>query len=861
MPIDIEALKSKCSDDPDGGISLESLASPTAPPIQCRIGLEKTTGRVKWCPDCHCLKYLLVLLIIALPICVVFILMMQMSSTFKGRIEIVPPTERIQIYSDLEPYHEIVRRSLNHLPLERCMRTDQIIDDDTHASVRSTQLFRDSYTSFAPNRKCIRNWTNVVESRKRRTIDLHTQPNQSNEQQSNNPIASDKFWSSDKTFDEVRTNQVKIMKQYMDLTAKPCDDFYQYACGNWDKVNQIPKDKADYDTFEMLREILDIELNALLADNDAFEYSESTVLSAEQKAKYLYQSCMNGELLAARKLEPLHRLLESLGGWPVLDGDAWNASNFDWLNTAAQLRRYNNDVFLMQWIGPDATNSELNIIQFDQTSLGLPTRDYFLLSSNVLYLEAYQELIADVIHVCGASRNQSAQVANEIIQFETQLASITVDPEARVNGSDLYHRLTIEELHEFVPEIDWQRYLHIVMEQKIDLNETVAVFTLDFMYELVHLLDETDSRTIANYMLWRFVRHRINNLDDRFVEAKQRFYNAFVGREKTPPRWKTCVNQVNANMGMAVGAMFVQKYFDETSKRDTLSMAQELQATFRGIINETDWLDDRTKRLADVKLSRMTLNIGYPDFILNQTALNAQYADLHIQPGKYFENILNVLLHVTRSDQKKLREQVDRSLWHTAPAIVNAYYSRNKNQIVFPAGILQPPFYHRHLPRSFNFGGIGVVIGHEMTHGFDDKGRYFDQNGNLKRWWSGMAIDSFNRRADCLVSQYGNYKMNEIGGVAVNGANTQGENIADNGGIKQAYRAYEQWLHNHCQSTECLERERLPGLNVTHRQLFFVNFAQIWCGIMRPEATKSKIKTSVHSPAKYRVIGKIMNNN
>lgn len=858
MPIDIEALKLPCRED-DMDIVLEPIPTqPSLPAIQCRIGLEKATGRVKWCPDCYCLKYLLVLLMILLPISVVFILMMQISSTFNGRIEIVPPTERVKIYADLEPYHQVVRRSLNHMPSQNCIHMDHIIDDIF--AVPSTELFRDSYTSFIPNRKCFRNaslvdGTNMKESRERRTTDDTSSMGQ--QQQLENPLRCEKFWSSEQNFHEIRANQVEMMKQYMDFSANPCDDFYQYACGNWEKVNPIPKDKADYDTFEMLREILDTELNALLADNDGLIYSDSMVLSAEQKAKYLYQSCMNGELLEGRKLEPLLDLLESFGGWPVLSGAAWNESAFDWLEMAGKLRRYNNDVFLMQWVGPDATNSDENIIQFDQTSLSLPTRDYFLQPSNLLYLEAYQDLIAEVIRLCGATPNQSVQVAAEMVQFETKLAAITVEPQARVNVTHLYLRLTVEQLYESIPEIDWQRYLHIVMDQKIDLNETVVIFAMDFMNELVKLLNETDSRTIANYMMWRFVRNRINSLDDRFAEAKQQFYNTFVGRERAPPRWKTCVNQVNANMGMAVGSMFVQKYFDETSKRDTLSMAQELQTVFRQILNETDWLDDKTKIAADIKLNRMTLNIGYPDFILNQTELNAKYADLNIHPAKYFENILNVLLHVTRSDQRKLREKVDRRIWHTTPAIVNAYYSRNKNQIVFPAGILQPPFYHRHLPRSFNFGGIGVVIGHEMTHGFDDKGRYFDQNGNIKRWWSGIAIESFNRRADCLVSQYGNYKMNEIGGVAVNGASTQGENIADNGGIKQAYRAYEQWLQQHCQTSECLEREQLPGLNVTNRQLFFLNFAQIWCGVMRPEATKNKIKTSVHSPAKYRVIGKV----
>lgn len=867
MPIDIEALKAKCSDDVDVGMSLESLAAPAVPAIQCRIGVEKATGRVKWCPDCHCLKYLLVVLIISLPIMVVYILMLQMSSTFTGRIELVPPTERVKIYADEEPYHRVVRRSLAPPPPPppQCITADRLVGD----AMPATSLLRESYTSFVPSGRCVQSTplssgshANALHQNRRPTATrgrrtIQTDARQTHEQQLEAP-GPEKLWSSDKSADEVRANQVATMKRWMDSSARPCDDFYQYACGNWEQVHPIPKDKADYDTFEMLREILDVQLHELLADNDAPRSSGAEVLSAEHKAKHLYASCMNADVLAARQLEPLFELLDSLGGWPVLAGSAWNASEFDWLATAAQLRRFNNDVLLMQWIGPDATNSDQHIIQFDQTSLSLPTRDYYLQPANALYMHAYRRLVADVIRLCGAPANESRRVADEIVRFETRLARITVDPEARANVTHLYRRLSLEQLYDYIPEIDWQRYLDIVMDQPIDMNETVVVFGMDFMSDLVQLLNGTDARTVANYMMWRFVRHRINSVDDRFAAAKQHFYNAFVGREEAPPRWKICVSQVNVNMGMAVGAMFVRRYFDESSKRDTLSMAQQLQSTFRAVLNETGWLDANTKAQADAKLLGMALNIGYPDFILNRTALDAKYADLDIRPGKYFENVLNVLAHVQRSDCKRLREPVDRRVWHTTPAVINAYYSRNKNQIVFPAGILQPPFYHRHLPRSFNFGGIGVVIGHEMAHGFDDKGRYFDPSGNLRRWWSGQAIESFNRQAECFVSQYGQYRMHEIGGVAVNGASTHGENIADNAGLRQAYRAYDAWLRGHCQSAECVAREQLPGLNVTHRQLFFLNFAQIWCGRMRPEATMSKLKTSVHSPAKYRVIGKML---
>lgn len=702
------------------------------------------------------------------------------------------------------------------------------------------------------------------------------------------------------------------MLQYMDQSADPCIDYYQYACGNWEKLNPIPKDKAAYDTFEMLRENLDFVLEELLTnkagdrpknteitemtnneftpdatpcqDSDEREAAQQKIRlkrrilrkrsvlrtfigkyrrqrrqlsDAEDKAKHMYQSCMNYALLTKRGLRPLLDLLDNLGGWPALNPH-WKADQFDWLNLTARLRLFNNDIFLVQWVGADIKNSEQNIIQFDQTSLGLPTRDYYLQATNAAYLEAYAEYMRTIITLLGVNTEDAAKVTHEIVDFETELARITSSPEERTNVSVLYNKISIEELHNVIPQIDWSRYLSIVQERSVNRSEVVVMFAMEYMKQLVTLLGKTDAKTISNYLMWRFVRHRVNNLDDRFQDAKQKFYFVLFGREQSPPRWKSCVNQVNANMGMAVGAMFVRRYFDENSKKDTLGMTYELQQSFRELLNTTEWLDEHTRHLAELKVNAMTLRIGYPDYILMHSELNEKYKGLNIRPDTYFENTLAVLMHLTRTEQSKLSEPVNKTAWHTAPAVVNAYYSRNKNQIMFPAGILQPPFYHRHFPKSMNYGGIGVVIGHELTHGFDDKGRLFDLDGNLQRWWSDAAIDGFHKSAKCLVAQYSNYTVPEVG-IPVDGENTQGENIADNGGIKQAFRAYKQWLRVHANEKEAMDKEVLAGVNATNTQLFFLNFAQVWCGAMRPEATRNKLKTAVHSPGRFRVIGTLSN--
>lgn len=689
------------------------------------------------------------------------------------------------------------------------------------------------------------------------------------------------FWNEEGTKETIRVAQAKTMKKYMDSHIDPCNDFYKYACGNWERLHPIPRDKAGFDTFEMLRENLDVVLRELLESKETTEvvsaqskivnmphnnyehdiethadiiksdtsapgavnkkldaskpfdqlekqlkeksarirrhiiehrdalslvlrrykrqqattnkrnrlitlFSLSNLSSEESnfpnyidsndaqlKAKYLYQSCINTNLLQKRGIKPLLNLIDSLGGWPVLNPN-WNSQTFDWLNLTAQLRRYNNDILIVEWVGPDIKNSDENVIQFDQTSLGLPTREYYLQDMNSRYLRAYQLFMSDIMQKLGASRDRATKTASEVVVFETQLASITAPAEQRLNVTKLYNRMTLKDLNEAVPEINWLRYLSILQNRNVRDTEQVVIYALDYMNDLVRLLRTTEPTTVSNYLLWRFVRHRINNVDDRFEETKQKFYHSLFGREESPQRWKVCIAQVNTNMGMALGSMFVRRYFDENSKRDTLKMTHELQQAFREILKNTDWLDSSTKHLAELKVNAMSLKIGYPDFILNPAELNEKYTGIRIHPDKYFENTLHVLLHTAKTEQNKIQESVNKTAWQTAPAIVNAYYSRNKNQIMFPAGILQPPFYHRHFPRSLNFGGIGVVIGHELTHGFDDKGRLFDRNGSIHKWWTDTAIKGFDERARCIISQYSNYTVGEVG-ISLNGESTQGK--------------------------------------------------------------------------------------
>ncbi|CAH1957222.1 unnamed protein product [Acanthoscelides obtectus] len=667
---------------------------------------------------------------------------------------------------------------------------------------------------------------------------------------------------------EIRKLQGKIMKKFMNTRVDPCVDFYEYACGNWRRYNVIPADRATYDTFEIVRENLDMALKGLLEDNVqnninfditylkksllSSDFSPNDTSDATLKAKMFYISCMQEDVIAKRGVAPLLKILDELGGWPILN-NSWNSKHFNIVLLLAKLRLLNNDILMAQWVGPDMKNSKEYIVHIDQPMLGLPAREYFLEESNLKYLKAYRVFILTVASLMNAKPNVTEKNVDDMIDFEIKVSQIMASTEDRRNISELYLRTDIAALTLYFPQFDWKNYFDIVLGTDIDLMTPVACYCAKFLQDLFYLISNTEPRTLQNYVVWRFVRHRTSNLDERFSKAKQRFYHVLFGREKSPPRWQFCVAQVNSDMGMALGSLFVKRYFDKQSKMDTTEITKALSEAFKATLLENDWLDNNTKEYARMKLDHMDLKIGYPDFILNATELSQRYYDVEIHPDYFFENVLTILRHLTKVEQKRMGAVVNRTSWSTPPAVVNAYYSRNKNQIMFPAGVLQPPFYNRHFPKALNFGGIGVIIGHEVSHGFDDKGRLFDQDGNLHMWWRESSIEKFYEKSACLIEQYGQYVLPDVR-LALDGYLTQGENIADNGGLKQAFGAYETWLKAHPKADETL-----PGLNLSGKQLFFLNFAQVWCGQQRIEAAKSRIKTSVHSPGIFRVIGVLSN--
>ncbi|ROT81033.1 Membrane metallo-endopeptidase-like 1 [Penaeus vannamei] len=634
----------------------------------------------------------------------------------------------------------------------------------------------------------------------------------------------------------------------MDQTANPCTDFFQFACGMWNKKHVIPEDRASINTFEVMADQLQNILRGLLEEDVSPNEGSATA-----KAKIFYAACMNTSQIEEIGDAPLEKVLDSLGGWPVTTTD-WTAPGFSVETLIGRLRgELNQGILIDQWVGPDDKNSSVNVIQLDQMVLGLPSRDYFLrANSSRRALDAYLKFMTDVAELLGATREAANTELKEVLALETRLANATMPEADRHDTGSNYIKLTLAQLQQQVPEFNWTDYLSAFLKEKLTPQEPIVVYSMPYLKQLAKIMVTTEKRILWNYVMWRLVLEMTPHLSRAYQASRHEFRKVLLGIQSDRNRWNLCIDWTNKRLGMAVGALFIKENFNPESKETALEMIHTLRSAFSDLLEENDWMDDETRAVAREKANAMNEKIGYPEMLTKPDELAKEYANLTIVKNQHLQNVFSWLKFDADKNLGRLREDVNKAKWSTAPAVLNAFYNPNFNDIVFPAGILQPLFYSQHLPKSLNYGGIGVVIGHEMTHGFDDKGRQFDKDGNLKQWWNNRTIQAFRSRAQCIIDQYSGYKVDQVNQF-INGRMTQGENIADNGGIKQAYRAYRQWVERNG------EEKLLPGIKLNHDQLFFLNYARIWCGTMRPEDALSKIRSSVHSLGPIRVLGPLSN--
>uniref|UniRef100_H2ZBI7 Neprilysin n=1 Tax=Ciona savignyi TaxID=51511 RepID=H2ZBI7_CIOSA len=667
--------------------------------------------------------------------------------------------------------------------------------------------------------------------------------------------------------DECVTAAARIVGA-MNVAADPCTDFFEYACGTWNQDHIIADDQSSVSTFNGLREDVSKVLKRVLEKPIAISERESI-----RKAKNFYSSCMDTAAIDALGSTPVSNLIAQMGGWPVI-GNAFNASTFKLSETLAKFNSiYGTYAVVSMWVSADDKISTENIIQLDQPSLGMPNRDYYLDAQKfTATAPAYKQYMTDMMTaIAGATADATAiaAVVEEIVDFEITLANSMAPDSERRDSEALYKKMTVKELQTTTGgDIDWQIYLDSALNvASIDILETenVVVYATEFLKNISDIIgniqhaqyflvpyNKLSYRLLQNYLVWRVVKDRTSYMGADLRATRAPYTEATSGTTSEQARWRTCSDTTNSNFPMPVGSLFVQDSFPAENKNATVQMVEDIRSAFKGFLPSNDWMDDPTKANAEDKANLINPIIGYPDYItdINDPKMDNDYKDVMVDVGAYFSNIQHLYELDSKTSYEKLRKPVDFEEWITAPAIVNAFYSPSRNQIVFPAGILQPPFYDAGQPFSMNYGAIGMVIGHEITHGFDDSGAQFDGYGNLNNWWSNSSKQNFDVRAQCMIDQYSSITWDTAGGLNLNGENTLGENIADNGGIREAYDAYKRWQLAHPEGDL-----RLPGLGeFTHDQLFFIGYSQVWCGTYKEAYAVRLITTDSHSPGKFRVL-------
>ncbi|KAJ8939317.1 hypothetical protein NQ314_011175 [Rhamnusium bicolor] len=528
----------------------------------------------------------------------------------------------------------------------------------------------------------------------------------------------------------------------MDVSVNPCDDFYLYSCNGWVKANPIP-DEQPMETFKS---------------------------KAEQKAKMYYESCLDtNDTVETLGAKPMLELLRKLGGWNItesgFDINTWTLQNI----TQTIQNKYNIGGLFSYAVGEDDRNSSRHVLQIDQSGLSLPTRENYLnKTEHAKVLEAYLEYMTKVGVLLGGDLNETKIQMQAVIDFETKLANITTPSDLRRDEESLYNLMTIAELQERAPFIDWRKFFEDAMRivsKKVTNKEQIVVYASDYLGNLTELIKEYNSTKegkiiLNNYMVWQTVRVFTICLSKAFRDAYKGLRTALMGSEGgEEPQWRYCIQDTNTVLGFAIGAIFVREVFDQESKLHAEGMINNVRNAFIKNFKNLKWMDEDTRKVAIAKADAISDMIGYPEFIKDEKQLDERFENLLIRNNTYFENNLNINAFNLKKNLEKINEPVNKTSWSMAPSIVNAYYTPTKNQMVFPAGILQNPFYDPSFPPSLNYGGMGVVMGHELTHGFDDQGRQFDKFGNLNHWWKNKTIEKFKQRTKCVVDQYSKMKF------------------------------------------------------------------------------------------------------
>ena len=609
----------------------------------------------------------------------------------------------------------------------------------------------------------------------------------------------------------------------LDQTADPRVDFYQYAAGGWMKKHPLPDEYSRFGSFDLLAENNRTQIRGLIEEMAATRAQPGSVA---QKVGDLYNVAMDSVKLNQDGVKPILSHLEKIAA--VKDRNELS-------RLVAGMRRAGFGPFFAVYVDADARNSAMNIVQTYQSGISLGEREYYIEKDEytVGIRSAYRQHVAKMFQLAGFAEGLANRAADHVMKVETALAHAAKSNVELRNPQANYHKMTVDALKKEFPGMDWTAYFTTL--GLADLTE-LNVGQKESLRKTAELLGKENLEVLKAYLQWKVIDGAASYLSDDFVAERFKFYGKTLsGAKEMQPRWKRSVGTVNGVLGEAVGQIYVEKYFPAVAKERMIALVANLQKALGERIQKLTWMSDETKTKALEKLATIYVKVGYPDKWKD-------YSSLEIKKDSYWENIARSNDFAYAEMIAKAGKPVDKTEWLMSPQTVNAYYNPTTNEICFPAGILQYPFFDMNADDAFNYGAIGVVIGHEMTHGFDDQGRQFDKEGNMTDWWTAEDTENFNTRARVLVDFFN--AINVLPDLKANGELSLGENIADYGGLQVAYTALQSVL-------KASPLKEIDGF--TPEQRFFLAYANLWAGNIRDEQIRLLTKSDVHSLGRWRV--------
>lgn len=632
--------------------------------------------------------------------------------------------------------------------------------------------------------------------------------------------------NSQSTSEQVATDSTKVPAydlSSIDSSYKPCDDFDDFANGNWKKNNPIPSTESRWGAFNILdKENKEVRLKGIIA-----EITQQTELkkgTEEQQIADYYKSFLDTATIEKLGITPLQPYLDKINAIKTLE---------DWSKVSGELQKMGIPTFEMFGIDADARNSSMNALYASQGGLSLRERSYYdRTDSNTVNVR--KQFVSHVDTMFRMAGFPDKDPGKTLLDFETKLAKLQLTNVQRRDPVKTYNKVAFSELKTLAPQFNWESY---ASEQGIK-SDTVIVEDKPYVKNAGALLKTTPLETLKLYTRWQLLSHFATFLPKKFDEANFRFYATVMsGQKEQKKRNERAIRSTDGTLGMPLGKLFAKKYFPESSKQKVSDMIENVRKVYGERIDKLTWMSDSTKKMAHKKLASFTYKIGYPDKWKD-------YSSIKIAPGTLIENIVAAAYYDNNEAVAKIGKPVDKKEWLMTPQTVNAYYNPLNNEVVFPAGILQPPFFNPNADDAINYGGIIAVIGHEFTHGFDDQGSQFDADGNLKNWWGAADRANFDKLTKRYIDYFSTIEAQP--GFKINGALTIGENVADLGGLTLAYHALEQSFNG---------KEPAPIDGYTWKQRFFLGWAQVWHGNTTDAALRNQIQTDPHSPARFRING------